>query len=147
MKIESTTFKESGEISGKYTCDGEGVNPELVFIDVPEEAKSLALIMDDPDAPAGTWDHWVMWNISPNTKEIKENSVPEGAIVGKGTRGINAYTPPCPPDREHRYFFRLYALDILIILGENGNKKDLLSAMEGHVLAEAELMGKYKRNN
>lgn len=145
MKIESTVFKNNEEIPSKYTCDGESINPELVFKDVPEEAKSLSLIMDDPDAPMGTWDHWVMWNISPYTRGIKENSIPENAIVGKGTRGINAYTPPCPPDREHRYFFKLYALDMPITLKENTNKKDLLSAMKGHILAEAELMGRYKR--
>lgn len=145
MKIESTTFKNNEEIPSKYTCDGEDINPELVFKDVPEEAKSLALTMDDPDAPNGTWDHWVLWNISPKITNISQNSIPLGATVGLNTSGKNEYHGPCPPSGSHRYFFKLYALDTQITLKENSNKKDLLNTMEGHILAEAELMGKYKR--
>ena len=147
MKVESTTFKNNEEISSKYTCDGENINPELVFKDVPEEAKSLALIMDDPDAPRGTWDHWILWNISPQTTNIGQNSIPLNATVGLNSSDKNEYQGPCPPSGSHRYFFKLYALDTLISLKENTNKKYLLNAMKEHILAEAELIGKYKRNN
>jgi len=145
MKISSSTFINNEQIPEKYTCDGEGINPPLAFSGIPEDTKNLALIMDDPDAPMGTWDHWVMWNISPDTKEIKENSVPEGAVVGQGTRGVNSYTPPCPPDREHRYFFKLYALDAELNLNTNSTKADLEKAIKGHILDKAELVGRYKR--
>ena len=153
MQIKSPAFKNEGEIPSRFTCDGEGVNPALIFKNAPKETKSLTLTVDDPDIPESVkksynievWDHWIIWNISPNTKEIQENSIPEGAVVGEGTRGVNAYTPPCPPDREHRYFFKLYALDAVLALDENSSKKDVLNAMQGHILAEAELMGKYKR--
>lgn len=147
MKIESTTFKNNEKISSKYTCDGENINPELVLNDVPKEAKELVLIMDDPDAPRGTWDHWVLWNIPPKITNIAENSVPLGATLGLNSSGKNEYQGPCPPSGSHRYFFKLYAINILITLKENANKKDLLNAIEGHILAEAELIGKYKRNN
>lgn len=153
MRIKSPVFENNGEIPEKYTCDGEGINPPLVFSDIPERTKSLALIMDDPDIPEAAkknygievWDHWIIWNISPETKEIKENTVPMKAIIGKGTRGVNNYTPPCPPDREHRYFFKLYALDTMLSLDINSTKADLEKAMQGHILNQAELIGKYNR--
>lgn len=153
MKIESSAFINGGNIPSRFTCDSEGINPELIFRDVPKEAKSLALIVDDPDIPGSTkksynievWDHWIVWNIFPDTKGVKENSIPDGAIVGKGTRDVNAYTPPCPPDREHRYFFKLYALDTVLNILTTSGSVDLLRAMEGHILSEAQLMGRYQR--
>lgn len=152
MKIKSGAFENDGEIPSRFTCDGEGINPALVFENIPKEAKSLALLMDDPDIPEfakksysiEVWDHWVVFNMPPGTKNINENSIPNGA-VGKNTSGKNKYGPPCPPDREHRYFFKLYALDTTLALDENSTKKDVLDAMQGHILGEAELVGRYKR--
>jgi hypothetical protein len=145
MQIESPSFKYGEEIPSKYTCDGEGINPSLVFKDAPLEAKSLALIVDDPDAPKGTWDHWVVWNISPSTVEIPENSIPIGATVGKNSWPRNSYGSPCPPSGSHRYFFKLYALDTTLDLPPTSGSQDLRDAMQGHILAETELMGRYRR--
>lgn len=147
MQIESSAFKNGGEIPTKYTCDGEGINPPLVFKDVPKEAKSLALISDDPDAPNGTWDHWILWNISPETAEIPENSTPAGAVTGQNSWPANAnkYGAPCPPSGSHRYYFKLYALDVILDLPLTSGSQDLQNAMQGHILAEAELMGRYQR--
>ncbi|MFA6524051.1 MAG: YbhB/YbcL family Raf kinase inhibitor-like protein [Candidatus Paceibacterota bacterium] len=152
MKIESSAFKNNGELPSKYTCDGEGINPPLSFINVPKEAKSLALIVDDPDIPESVkqsfnidvWDHWVIFNMSPEVKGIEENTIPAG-ILGRNTTGNDTYGSPCPPDREHRYFFKLYALDTLLNLQQGSTKKEVLKALEGHIIEEAELIGKYKR--
>ncbi len=152
MKLTSMAFETNGKIPSQYTCDGEGVNPPLIFSDVPPKALSLVLLMDDPDIPESAkntynitaWDHWVVFNIPPDTKMIAEDSIPNG-IVGVGTRGVNAYTPPCPPDREHRYVFRLYALDRELKLRENATKADVQAAMQRHILAEAGLIGRYER--
>ena len=144
MRLESPEFENGGNIPSRFTCDGEGINSELIFSDIPNETRSLVLLMDDPDAPSGTWDHWVVFNIPPETKGINENSVPAG-IVGKNTRGNNSYGPPCPPDREHRYFFKLYALDAMLGLDNNAAKQNVLDAMQGHILSESELIGKYNR--
>ena len=150
MKISSPAFENNSQIPPKYTCDGKNINPLFRWSEVPEGTKSFALIMDDPDVPRnlrpdGMFVHWVLWNISPETNLIDENSVPLGAIVGATTRGQNAYIGPCPPDREHRYFFKLYALDIKLNLSPNTIKSGLLEAMANHVLAEAELIGLYSR--
>jgi len=145
MTIESTAFKNEEEIPSKYTCDGEAINPPLTIKNVPENAKSLTLIVDDPDAPSGTWDHWILWNIPKEVMQIAEGSTPMGAVVGKNSSGENSYGPPCPPSGAHRYYFRLYALDTPLNLSSNSNSDDLRGAMEGHVLAEAELMGRYQR--
>ncbi len=152
MKIESDIFINNGRIPVKYTCNGEGINPSLIFKDVPKETKSLALIMDDPDIPEfvksknniGVWDHWVVFNMSPETKKIDENSLPNG-IVGKNTSGENKYGPPCPPDREHRYFFKLYALDTVLSIPQSSNKADLVRAMAQHIIDSATLVGLYGR--
>jgi Raf kinase inhibitor-like YbhB/YbcL family protein len=119
IKISSTAFTQNGSIPSKYTCDGSDVNPPLMFENVPPEAKSLALIVDDPDAPAGTWVHWVVWNIDPAVKEIKENSLPPGAQQGISDFRKRGYGGPCPPGGTHRYFFKLYALDTTLTLGPN----------------------------
>jgi len=145
MKISSPVFAHNGFIPKKYTCDGSDVNPPLIFDGTPAEAKSLVLIVDDPDAPAGTWVHWVVWDIDPKTKEIKENSVPEHAKQCLTDFGRSEYGGPCPPSGTHRYFFRLYALDTHPTLVRNATKGDAESAMKGHVLAKAELIGLYKR--
>ena len=147
MRLSSDAFEHGGTLPLKYTCDGDNVSPPLRFYGVPAETKSLALIMEDPDAPAGLWIHWVVWNIDPNTKDISENTVPLGAIVGKGT-GQNShgmYEGPCPPDHEHRYFFIAYALDAPLKLPHNAVADELRAAMNSHVIAEAKLMGLYAR--
>ncbi|MFZ2205224.1 MAG: YbhB/YbcL family Raf kinase inhibitor-like protein [Minisyncoccia bacterium] len=146
MNIQSLAFENGKEIPAQYTCDGENTNPALIINDVPKEAKSLALIMDDPDASRGvTWDHWVMWNISPDTTEIKENSVPVGAVQGENSWPKNEYSGPCPPNNSHRYFFKLYVLDTVLDLPKTAGSKELIKAMQNHILAESELMGRYQR--
>jgi len=144
MKISSSAFQNDSSIPLVYTCDGSNINPPLTFSDVPTEAKSLALIMDDPDAPVGVWDHWIVWNIPPDTKEIKEGSEPSG-LQGMTSFKKLGYGGPCPPDREHRYFFKLYALDAMLDLPEGSAKREVEAAMQGRIIAEAELIGKYDR--
>ncbi len=145
LKIASPAFAHNEFIPLKYTCDGANVSPPLGIGNVPTLAKSLALIVDDPDAPAGTWVHWVVWNISPTTKEIGENTAPEGASQGMTDFRKQRYDGPCPPSGVHRYFFKLYALDSLLALGPNVDKGVLERAMKGHILAQTELIGLYKR--
>lgn len=147
MKITSSAFEHGGKIPSKYTCDGEDINPGLVISEVPGEAKSLVLIMDDPDAvkPAGkVWDHWIVWNIPADTTEIAEGEKPKG-MHGRGTSGNLNYHGPCPPDAEHRYYFKLYALDSELDIAEGSTKKDVEEAMKGHIVAQAAIMGKYRR--
>ena len=144
LKLTSSSFEHNDLMPSRYTCDGEGINPNLKIEGIPESAKSLVLIMDDPDAPTGTWDHWVKFNVSTTTKEIKEATEPEG-LSGAGTAGNDEYRGPCPPDREHRYFFKLYALDTELALEEGVTKKEVEKAMEGHILDQAELIGRYER--
>ncbi len=143
MKITSAAFKEGGAIPSKYTCDGDDSSPPLIISDVPKNAKTLALISDDPDAPMGTWVHWVVWNIPADTKEIAEGEAP--GEEGTTDFGRTGYGGPCPPSGTHRYFFKLYALDTELNLPGSTTKKQLESAMKGHVVAEAKLIGTYKR--
>src|SRR3989338_7575557 len=145
MLIASAAFERNGPIPAKYTCDGENISPPLTFSGVPEETKSLALIMDDPDAPRGTWVHWTMWNIDPATINVAANSIPPGAVEGKTSAGKSGYGGPCPPSGTHRYYFKLYALDANLNLDESANKQDLEGVMAGHVLGQAELIGLYSR--
>ena len=146
MKLSSPVFENSGNVPAKYTCDGENASPPLEISDVPAEAQSLALALHDPDAPlAGGFTHWVIWNIDPATKEILENSSPEGAIQGTISSGRTGYTGPCPPSGTHHYEFRLYALDTKLDLDSSVKKDDLEKAMEGHVLKQALLVGLYQR--
>lgn len=150
MNIESDTFVNGGKIPAKYTCDGENVNPPLAWSGTPEGTKSLALIMDDLDVPKhiradGLWIHRTLWNIAPEIRNIAENSVPQGAVEGMTTFGKPGYGGPCPPDREHRYFFKLYALDTMLSLPLSATKDDLEQAMQGHILAQAKLVGVYER--
>ncbi len=143
MVLASPAFGDGGGIPAKYTCDGADVNPPLRISGVPSAAKSVALIVDDPDAPAGTWVHWVVWNIRPETSEIPENSVP--GLEGKNDFRRTGWGGPCPPSGTHRYFFKLYALDTALTLGPSSAKADLVAAMRGHVLAQAQLVGTYRR--
>lgn len=141
MKLTSTAF--TGEIPPVYTCDGQNINPPLSISEVPAEAQSLVLIVDDPDAPRGDWVHWLVWNISPATTEISENSVP--GTEGTTDFGEIGWGGPCPPSGVHRYFFKLYALDTSLDLPTSTTKADLLAAMEGHILVTNELIGTYQR--
>lgn len=145
MKIQSSAFEHNQSIPRKFTCDGENFNPPLTFSDVPKDSVSLALIMDDPDAPRGLWVHWTVWNISPQTTSVEENSKFEGAVEGVTSFGKPGYGGPCPPDREHRYFFKLYALATKLSLDRSATKKELEREMEGHIKARAELVGRYNR--
>lgn len=145
MQLLSPEFKNNEIIPGKFTCDGLNVNPELKIYGIPDNAVSLAIILDDPDATNGDWSHWVVWNIDPKTSNIAENTIPEGAVLGKTDFGDNKYGGPCPAVGTHRYFFHLYALDTNLDIPQNSTKADLLKAMEGHLIAETELMGVYSR--
>lgn len=146
MKISSSAFADKGSISEKYTCNGQNVSPPLSFSEVPQEAKSLALIVEDPDAPAGTFNHWLVWNINPQTKEISEGQPPQEAKVGNNDFGVNAYGGPCPPSGVHKYRFRLYALDSTPEIPQNSKQSDLEKSMDGHILEEALLTGLYQRS-
>jgi Raf kinase inhibitor-like YbhB/YbcL family protein len=146
MKIISTAFEHNGNIPKKFTCEGEGVNPPLNFSEVPNNAASLALIMDDPDAPIGTFDHWVVWNIPPKTTSILEARAPVGK-QGKNGRGKIGYVPPCPPSGIHRYFFKLIALDSLLDSTKVSDKQSLIEAMSGHIIETVELVGLYQKTN
>jgi len=150
MEIKSPAFKEGELIPSKYTCDGPDISPPLEWSDAPAGTRSFALISDDPDAPVGTWVHWVIFNIPANVNKLDED-VPKKDVLSNGARqgrndfGRFGYGGPCPPGGTHRYYFKLYALDKELDLKAGSTKRDLLKAMEGHVLAEAYLMGKYKR--
>ena len=145
LLISSPAFGHNARIPDKYTCDGGDVNPPLTMENVPAGAKSLALIVDDPDAPAGMWVHWVLWNISPTAGEIRENSVPAGGVQGKNDWRRNRYGGPCPPSGTHRYFFKLYALDVVLPDLGSPTKAKLEKAIDGHELGKAELMGTYEK--
>jgi Raf kinase inhibitor-like YbhB/YbcL family protein len=146
LKISSPAFENGGEIPKKYTCDGENVNPPLRIENVRSNSKSLALVFDDIDAPRGSYVHWILWNIAPHVKEIKENSVPERAVQGINDFKKRNYGGPCPPGRAHKYVFNIFALDTLLNLNPNSTKKDLEKAMEGHITSRAQLTGLFKRN-
>jgi Raf kinase inhibitor-like YbhB/YbcL family protein len=143
MNLTSPEFRSGQPIPAKFSCKGDDVNPPLVIEGVPAEAKALALIMDDPDAPVGTWVHWVMWNIEPSVKQIAQASVPAGAQQGANSWKRNNYGGPCPPSGTHRYFFKLYALKERLNLPASTTSKDLEHAMNGKILAKCELMGTF----
>ncbi|MBI2996762.1 MAG: YbhB/YbcL family Raf kinase inhibitor-like protein [Candidatus Melainabacteria bacterium] len=150
MEIKSSAFQNMGMIPVQYTCDGEDISPPLSWTGVPDGTKSLAIISCDPDAPSGDWVHWVIYNIPPNTNELQEN-ISNDETLSDGTRqGVNdfraiGYGGPCPPGGTHRYFFKLYALDTLLNFESSPTKSKLLKAMKEHILAKAQLVGKYKR--
>jgi len=145
FKISSPAFENNGQIPSTYACDGVNINPPLKIENIPREAKSLALVFDDTDTPRGSYVHWVLWNIDPGVKELKENSVPEGAIQGTNDFKKQNYGGPCPPRRAHKYVFKIYALGTRLDLSLNSTKTDLEKAMKGHILAQAQLIGVYKR--
>ena len=149
--IKSPAFVPGGKIPGKYTCDGMDISPPLTWTSGPEGTKTFALICDDPDAPMGTWVHWVLFNLPADITEFSENVPPERELESGAKQGMNdfrkiGYGGPCPPSGTHRYFFKLYALDTEINLEAGATKSELLRAMEGHILAEAQLMGRYERS-
>jgi Raf kinase inhibitor-like YbhB/YbcL family protein len=150
IKLSSAAFAEGEMIPKQYSCDGEDISPPLAWQNTPAGTKTFALICDDPDAPMGTWVHWVMFNIPPDTTELPENTPPQEELANGAKQGTNdfrkiGYGGPCPPGGTHRYYFKLYALDTELDLKANITKAGLLQAMEGHILAVAQLMGKYKR--
>lgn len=149
IKVISSAFEHEGMIPMKYTCDGEDISPPLKWEGIPENAKSIALICDDPDAPMGTWVHWVLYDLPADIRELPEgiptNEVLEnGAKQGKNSWGKIGYGGPCPPSGTHRYFFKIYVLDTILNLKPGATKEELLKAMEGHIITRGELMGKYK---
>ena len=149
FKIKSPAFSHGKMIPAKYTCDGRDISPEIVFEGVPENTKSIALIADDPDAPMGTWVHWVVYNIPPDSNKLREG-LPKEMKVGGMCQGINdfgkyGYGGPCPPGGVHRYFFKAYALDTIVPCEKGMTKKKLLELIKGHIIASDTLMGKYKR--
>jgi Raf kinase inhibitor-like YbhB/YbcL family protein len=146
FSIESPAFNNGGLIPAVYTCDGKNINPPLTILNTPPQTKSLALIVDDPDAPVGLWIHWVAWNINPETKKIPEG-IQKIGTNGKNTRGKNEYGGPCPPDKMHRYFFKIFALDTVLNISENNGNNELLEAIKDHVIARAELIGLYNRKS
>ena len=143
LSVNSSAFESGKLIPKKYTCDGQEINPPLTIEGVPKEAKTLVLIVDDPDAPSGTFDHWIVWNIPASMGKIGENNVP-GIEGMNGARQIG-YFGPCPPSGTHRYFFKVYALDTELSLAVGSKKRDVEKAMQNHVLAKGELMGLYRR--
>lgn len=145
MNISSPAFDNNEKIPKRFTCDGENISPKLLIEDVPKEAESLVLIMDDPDAPPGEWIHWLVWNIDPDIDEIEEGVYPDQAIQGVNSSGSQAYQGPCPPTGTHRYVFKLYALKEKIDLSADSDRDDLLIAMNGLVIDQAELTGVYSR--
>ena len=145
LDVTSRAFKDSGSIPRKYTCDGDNVNPPLTVKSVPKNAKTMALIVDDPDAPGMTWTHWVVWNIpASETVEIEEDSVP--GTEGENDSGRNAYGGPCPPSGTHRYFFRVFALDSELGLEEGTSRRVVEDEIEKHKVADGVLMGRYSRS-
>ena len=146
MKADSPAFNAMEKIPRKFTCDGENINPQLNIYNVPGTAKSLALIVDDPDAPGKIWSHWVIWNIPPNLEKFPENNFPAGAIQGTNDFGNLRYDGPCPPGTaSHRYEFKIYALDAMIDLPNTAKKEDLEKAMNGRVVDFFSLEGTYNR--
>ena len=151
FRIESTAFKEGAFIPTRFSCQGEDVSPPLSWADPPAGVRSFVLMVEDPDAPAGTWTHWVAFNLPAQARAMDENApkrdeLPNGGLQGKNSFGSVGYGGPCPPaGNAHRYFFRLYALDTALGLQAGADKSKVLAAMKGHVLGEAQLMGRFKR--
>ena len=150
IEVSSSAFNEGESIPSQYTCDGKDISPQLKWSGVPDEARSIALIADDPDAPGKTWVHWVLFNLPPETTSLDENmpgdvELENGAKQGITDFGDHGYGGPCPPGGTHRYFFKVYALDTELDLNSDVQKDDVVSAMDGHILAEGQLMGTYTK--
>jgi len=151
MKLESSAFQANQPIPAKHTCDGADLSPPLTWDALPPETQSLVLICDDPDAPGKTWVHWVLYDLPPTLRELTEGlpaqpTLPNGGVQGKNDFRKLGYGGPCPPGGSHRYFFKLYALDIMLNLQSGATKDQVEKAMQGHVLADAKLMGHYTRS-
>lgn len=144
MKITSSAFSAGGNIPSKFTCDGSDTNPALQIEGVPAEAKSLVLIVDDPDAPVGLFTHWLVWNIDPKATAFSEGNAPAGT-QGTNDFGKSGYGGPCPPSGTHRYFFKVFALDRQLDLAAGAKRKQVDAAIKGHVIAQGELMARYSR--
>lgn len=147
MTITSPAFKNGELIPDQYSCMGDNINPPLEFSDKPQEAKSLALVVTDPDAPSRTFTHWLIWNIAPDSAGINVDEAPKGATVGLNDFDQNQYNGPCPPSGTHRYIFKVYALDTTLDLSSSTNRETLEKALEGHILATGELIGKFSKEN
>ena len=150
MEIRSSGFDDGAMIPKKYTCDDIDISPPLKWSKVPDGTKTFAIICDDPDAPMGTWVHWVIYNLPANINELSEDVpsleiLPNGAKQGRNDFGKLGYGGPCPPGGTHRYYFKIYALDDELMVEAGITKSELLKAMEGHILSEGQLMGRYKR--
>jgi Raf kinase inhibitor-like YbhB/YbcL family protein len=143
ISITSPAFQAGGDIPAKFTCHGTNISPELQISGVPSEAKSLVLIVDDPDAPHGLFNHWLVWNIDPKTTRVAEKSAPAAALQGTNDFGKSNYGGPCPPSGTHRYFFKIFALDTKLELKPSAHRAELDAAMGGHILAQGELMARY----
>ncbi len=147
MLIQSVMFQDNEFIPMQYTCEGENINPPLLFLEVPQEAQSLVLIVDDPDAVSGLWTHWVVFNIPPDTHEIGENATPPG-VEGTTSFGKPGWRGPCPPNEPvHHYRFRLYALDTMLDLDNSATREEVETAMSTHVIDDAELIGLYQKTS
>ena len=144
LKITSSAFHEGGNIPSKFTCDESDTSPPLQITGIPSNAKTLALIADDPDAPGGLFTHWLVWNIPAQTNSIAEGSAPKG-VHGTNDFGKSGYGGPCPPSGTHRYYFKIFALDRQLDLPSGAKRGQLDAAMKGHVIAQGELMGRYSR--
>src|SRR5437763_8887434 len=145
MKISSSAFQEGGTIPEKFSKNGQNVSPELRIEGAPAEAKTLALIVDDPDAPVGLFTHWLVWNIDPKTTQLAEGSAPNGAVQGKNDFGDIGYGGPQPPSGTHRYYFKIFALNSSLDLTSGAKRKEVDAAMKGHIIAQGQLMGKYSK--
>ena len=151
LSVSSPSFSNGGAIPKKFTCDGPDVSPQLSWTDPPAETKSSALLVDDPDAPVGNWNHWVAWNLPPTLRALPEGLSKDGHLSDGTQQGLNdfrkaGYNGPCPPPgKPHRYYFKLFALDTKLNLKPTASKKELEAAMKGHILAPAEWMGRYGR--
>jgi Raf kinase inhibitor-like YbhB/YbcL family protein len=150
ISLTSSAFIEWAMIPQRYSCDGEDISPPIAWSNVPPGTRSFALICDDPDAPVGTWDHWVVYNIPAHVTSLNEgiaekSIVDNGAVHGNNSWGRIGYGGPCPPSGTHRYFFKIFALDTLLDLKSGSTSSQLVNAMEGHILAQGQLMGRYQR--
>jgi len=150
FELTSPAFSQGEPIPEKYSCKGEDISPPLAWVDPPQGTQSFVLTMDDPDAPAGTWDHWILFNIPADTRGLEENLPITGAnpgwiLVGNNSWGKSEYGGPCPPSGTHRYFFKLYAVDTRLSLQSGASKGQVLGALDGHILAQAELLGTFSR--
>ncbi len=143
LEVTSTAFKAGEAIPSEYSCKGENINPPLEIHGVPSSAKSLVLIVDDPDAPSGLFTHWIVWNIAPSTAGVAQKGIPDSGVEGTNDFGRKGYGGPCPPSGTHRYFFRVFALDQRLELSAGARRSALNKAMVGHLVAEGELMGRF----